>query len=133
MNTKEELQKLLDNADINYLADLNKVSIAKIISSPSELSHPYFILKAILNSCKKEPTLHDKLIEYGFNFKDDESCPIYKKNHIRLIHRKCDNDMHIVIDIPDCYADYYVEMFIKYDQYHRIFDAIKLFEKWSEE
>ncbi len=126
MNNKQEIQQLLDNADENQLC----------IKHDGENTHFDDIMYS-LEQCQKEPTLHDKLIEYGFY----NNCPYYKLEIMdKSEYPECDViSININTNLKDVDLIHYKDRdstllnSLRYDTHEQVFDAIKLFEKWSQE
>ena len=126
MTIKKKLQKWLDNVDEKKL---NKSFYFDISVDPAHI-----MLKKILKQCQKEPTLGDKLTEYICE--KTGTCPtdLYSGEH-------CYTMTYTYYDILIHTANHHNKVLVQYNDYHellcdtheKVFDAIKLFEKWSQE
>lgn len=113
MTIKEEIQRLLDNAD-EYKLD---------------------IVRTFLHNSQKEPTLHDKLVEYGFGTTNGE----YLKGDVWVMDNPDRETAFSRSQMLISYKKHEDGLLIHHyiltnkDDHSKIFNAIKLFEKWSKE
>lgn len=125
MNLKKELQTLLDNVDEKKLGGHH---------APLAGNNYADNLMDILIRCQKEPTLHNKLIKYC-KFNDyTYFYKSYKGPHSYTWTFKIFDSIkiHISEDHNITLVEYEPCEIICHN-HDRVFDAIKLFEKWSEE
>lgn len=112
--TKEQLQKLLDNVD------MEKLNIDDGFGCYSKR------IAGCLEQCQKEPTLHDKLLARGF-VQDTSDSKCYKKNI-------SGDYICVLLRIRYVYLKYSISSErLNYKTEQQLFDAIDLFEKWSKD
>ncbi len=133
MTNKEILQKMLDNVNETKLTSSRIIYDTYDVVYDGDTITGYSLcgqLEIILKKCQKEPTLRDKLLEYGFEGHAG-------KRYIKIFKDK----FKIYVTIEKGYTKigcsrlnqlpYYSGLFAITD--NQVFDAIKLFEKWREE
>jgi predicted dienelactone hydrolase len=119
--TKERLQKLLDNVDMEKLNNLE---------SYNTLLTNAMMTVTCLEQCQKEPTLHDKLVARGFSkVIDDETVITTLRKSLggwHYIDFKL-NKLSFINKTNKTVSEVYPE------NEQQLFEAIDLFEKWSKD